>query len=432
MNSTLKKIYSLIPAPLKNLQNNLRIKDRLLLAGKSRRESKTIKDIQAKILRGEKINVAFMAMSVSFWKYDDVFKLMEKDNHYNPVVIQVRRPEDTEAIQEMHQQKMDKFFSEKGYRNLHNIDELRDFNPDIIFYAQPYKNSVLESFRAYNFLDKLLCYVPYAFFVSNYTWAYDAQVHNLAWKLFYPSELHKENAIQIALNKGKNVDVVGYPLADRFITPAVSDPWKLKDRCIKRIVWGVHHSIFSNDLADVGTFLVHAQSMLDRARKSTTMQFAFKPHPHLKEHLYKHPDWGKERTDAYYAAWNEAPNTFLVDGDYIDLFKTSDALIHDCGSFTVEYLYMNKPVLFIGNNQDKILCNFGKMAHNANYHLNDYDIDNFLLMVQGKPVKSIDGKQEGDFRESLRKDAVANYLLPPNGKSFAQNILDILNETLIK
>ena len=425
MKKFLKAFYGAIPAPLKNLQNSLRLKDRLLLCGKNKREQKLVQAIQRKISNGEKVNVAFFAMSVAFWKYDELFQLMANDKRFNPTAVFTPRPLDTQEIQDMHKMNLETFFKKKGFPF---SDNLSSVNPDIIFYAQPYKNSICESLRAYNHLDKLICYVPYAFFISNYRWAYDAQVHNLAWKLFYPSELHRQNAREIAFNKGCNVEVSGYPLADKFLTPASSDPWKIKDRSVKRIVWGVHHSILSDDLADCGTFLDNADSMLERAKSLNDFQFAFKPHPHLKEHLYKHPAWGKERTDAYYKSWNEAPNTFLFENDYIDLFKTSDALIHDCGSFTVEYLYVDKPVLYIGNERSQILCNFGKAAMEANYTKADFSIDEFLQKVVASENEC--NTEKDDFKKNVREKFVEQHLLPPNNKSFAQNIMDILSAAL--
>ena len=96
------------------------------------------------------------------------------------------------------------------------------------------------------------------------------------------------------------------------------------------------------------------------------------------------------------------------------MFKTSDAMIHDCGSFTVEYLYVNKPILYIGNERDKILCNFGKMAMEANYTLNDFSIEEFIDTLH------IDKKNQ------VRTEFLQKYLIPPNNKTFSQNILDLL------
>ena len=43
-----------------------------------------------------------------------------------------------------------------------------------------------------------------------------------------------------------------------------------------------------------------------------------------------------------------------LETEYVELFKSSDALIHDCGSFMAEYLVTNKPVLFLEKNNYKI------------------------------------------------------------------------------
>ena len=99
----------------------------------------------------------------------------------------------------------------------------------------------------------------------------------------------------------KNVEVVGYSLYDQFKTEVKTDPWQSKDK--KRIIWAVHHSILNDDLAECSTFLKYAEFMKIFAIENQNLEIAFKPHPHLKEHLYKHEDWGKEKTDAYFDFW---------------------------------------------------------------------------------------------------------------------------------
>lgn len=77
------------------------------------------------------------------------------------------------------------------------------------------------------------------------------------------------------------------------------------------------------------------------------VQIVFKPHPMLYRTLCEHSEWGKERTDAYYSMWNNMSNTQLEEGDYTELFMQSDAMIHDCGSFILEYLAVDKPCMFL-------------------------------------------------------------------------------------
>ena len=63
--------------------------------------------------------------------------------------------------------------------------------------------------------------------------------------------------------------------------------------------------------------------------------------------LCEHPDWGNDSTLKYYALWENMNNTQLEEGDYIDLFMQSDAVIHDSGSFILEYLIANKPCMYL-------------------------------------------------------------------------------------
>ena len=77
------------------------------------------------------------------------------------------------------------------------------------------------------------------------------------------------------------------------------------------------------------------------------LHISFKPHPLLKSKLDDHPDWGEEKTNAYYQFWQTSGFSQLDEGEYLDLFLGSDAMLHDSSSFLVEYLFTEKPVMYI-------------------------------------------------------------------------------------
>lgn len=133
--------------------------------------------------------------------------------------------------------------------------------------------------------------------------------------------------------------------------------------------------------------------------------------------------WGKEKTDAYYAAWANAENSTIVENDYVDLFKSSDALIHDCVSFIVEYLYVHKPVMHLNTGQIKDELNDeAKEAYQAHYLMNrPEDIERFIteVVLKGKDTKSAE-------REAVYK----KLLIPPNNRLVADNILDEIDSEL--
>lgn len=325
-------------------------------------------------------------------------------------------------------------FKQKGYNvrcaldeNTNRLIDISEFNPDILFYAFQWASHVDERYNMFNLTRYLKCYVNYSFKNNPFEWSIASDAQGLMWMYF--SEC-KENKKLIQsfhpIEFHKNIHVVGYPIYDEIQqVKAVGKDWKSTDSHYKRIIWAPHHSIEGSDkLIKLSTFLLYADDMLEFANKyKDKVQFAFKPHPQLKPALYKHPLWGKKKTDDYYDAWANGENTAYVTGEYIDLFKSSDAMIHDSHSFTVEYLYVNKPVMFMTNYDRESQCNeVGKRAFACHYHgTSKEDICHFIEKV----VLSGEDTKEG-FRHAFYND----ILVPPNGLSVAENIINEISKVL--
>ena len=142
--------------------------------------------------------------------------------------------------------------------------------------------------------------------------------------------------------------------------------------------------------------------------------------------MEKLPEWGYERTADYYHKWETLPNCQIIEGDYTDFFLTSDAMIHDSGSFLVEYISTNKPSLYMVRNKS-ILRGFSPFADlivNCHYlSFNKNDIENFI----NKVVIGCD-----DYLKDKRQQLIKEHLLPPNGKSASQNIFEEINKLINK
>jgi CDP-glycerol glycerophosphotransferase (TagB/SpsB family) len=249
-------------------------------------------------------------------------------------------------------------------------------------------------------------------------------MQNFTWRFFLETEIHQKLSRIHARNKGINTIVTGYPGMDIFLQKGYNpiDDWKIKNRKIKRIIWAPHHTISGMGASlDYSTFLSYSELMLQLAEKyKNEIQIAFKPHPVLRPNLSKEEVWGKNKTDEYYQKWADLPNGLLEEGNYIDLFLTSDGMIHDSSSFVIEYLYTNKPVMFLINN-DSIPDKFneiGKMAFSKLYHgKSQKDIEEFIrnVIIRGKDI----GKEERiEFFDSIVK--------PPNNRSASENIFNNL------
>jgi hypothetical protein len=380
-----------------------------------------------KLHKKERVKVAFFAIHSAVWKYDGVYQLMDKDPRFEPMVIvcPVVNYGKENMLSEM--DNAYKMFKNKGYNVIKSynekddtyLDVKKEINPDIIFYTNPHRLTK-EKYYIAHYKNTLSCYVPYSFHITHLNEIqYNQLFHNILWKAFYETEMHKKIAKAYSKNKGLNVVVTGYPNIDNFEYGCRTgkDIWKDPNVSLMRIIWAPHHSIDSREDLSYSNFLYYHQAMLDILKKyKDKIQVAFKPHPLLREKLLDHKDWGKKRTDDYYGKWASSENAQLETMDYVDLFNSSDALIFDSASFMVEYLCCGKPSLFTlsdSNVKDRF-NEFGKMAFEQHYHAyNELDIYNFIENVVC---------ENKDKMKKNRETFYARYLIPPNNKTASENI----------
>lgn len=425
-----KFISKLIPNPLKRrIRNSV---DNLKEAYYEKEQENLHQKALRRVKNKEKINVVFFAILPSVWKYDSVFKLMQKDSLFNPIILVCPQVNRGKEFMFSELKRCYEYFKNKGYNTICSYDynskkliDARDLSPDIIFYTNPYKGLIDDKYYITNFRDILTCYVNYGFLSVDKNWTTSLPLHKLVWKFFceYDHTRHLK-AVGTKL-KYHNRIVTGYPIFDCFINPNYDcNDWKIENPEIKKIIWAPHHSIDPNRLINFSTFLKYYDLMLKlRDKYKNQIQIAFKPHPLLRSKLEEFSDWTKERINEYYANWANGENSSLVEGDYINLFKSSDAMIHDCGSFTIEYLYTQKPVMYTNDESHASELNpEAQMAFNSHYLVHQpQDIEDFILNVV------IAGN---DTMKEKRKLVYNSLLLPPNNKSVAENIIEHIKSNL--
>lgn len=381
----------------------------------------------------EPLNVVFLVIWESIWKYDSLFQMMMEDDNFNPLIVvcPVKNDSQDYVLQTMHQSL--RYFERKGYPCVCAYNEKTDtyvapemFDPDVVFFTRPYEELADERYSRFHLKDALTCYVNYMYVSNNEPWSCALNFHKSLWRYYmeYPKLLEQIN--EFCEPCSVNGVVTGYPLFDAFRQYKVTDKdWPVTGKQRKRIIWAPHFSITGHTgINAFSTFEKYYDLMHKLAEKyKDEIEIVFKPHPVLKLSLYAAEEWGKERTDTYYAMWANGENTAFVDGAYVGLFLASDAMIHDCNSFTVEYLAVNKPAMFLdsGMTDDKI-NEIGKEARACYYKgYNEEDIENFIKMI-------IEGGN--DELKERREAFYKNYILPPNGKLAAENIIDDLLTSL--
>jgi hypothetical protein len=370
-------------------------------------------------------SLVFVVSSLPMWRSQTLYDLLSKDDRFDIHFALFPLPTFSPAQRATAIQQFRSYFDKLQipYLDLSGIDKpghtlRKRLDPDILFYPQPYSRLFSNDLDSFSFSDKLLCYIPYAMLTASEPWAYRNHLNNIAWRLFFQSESRKEEAARVLYSRGKNIRVVGDPVADLFSLPMHRDVWKPQEKKKKRVIWAPHFTLSDDFYLHRNAFSWLSDFMLDvAARYHEQIQFAFKPHPRLLSVLYDRPDWGKERADDYYARWAEGANTQLETGNYIDLFKGSDAMIHDSSSFSVEYHFTGKPVLFTATDLEpitRILNEFGQAAIRAHYPgKTTGDIFSFLDNVVLGEQDPMAGQRQAFYHQ---------YLLPPGGRSVAENI----------
>jgi hypothetical protein len=384
------------------------------------------------------ITVAFFLIHESVWKYEELYRLLDADARFNPIVVICPYIGHGSEVMMREMNLAYRSLKEKGYTVIKTLNEKTDtwldvkkeIKPDIVFFTNPWGITKPEYFIQ-NYPKTLTCYVPYGFKNSYLHQAhYNKPMQNLVWKFFIETEIHQKLSLRYSRNKSINTVVTGYPGMDRFLNKNYNpkDVWKIKDKKIKRIIWAPHHTIPGYGATlDYSTFLIYCDFMLELARKyQNHFQFALKPHPILRPNLNRDEVWGKEKTDEYFRKWAELPNGQVHEGEYLDLFLTSDGMIHDSSSFIVEYLYTRKPEMFLIHD-DSVAERFNEIGKEALSKLykgkNKNDIEFFLNTVILQNQDSM-ADERNEFFDSIVK--------PPNNKTASENIFNHLKAEIFE
>lgn len=384
------------------------------------------KEKASKIRQKDKIKVAFIVYDIPKWRSESLYKRMQKHPRFEPIIVipvhylyygdynQVMRLFDA-TVKTIHEKGYNYIIGKKAF----DIDAL--VQPDIVFYGEAFPGAFDSTYSMSTERDSLGCYISYAMHNTRLKSVNNKRPLNLNWMTFVENQDTKNDLCENLDNRGNNLVVTGMPLQDELLSSSYDESvWKSQSQGKKRIIWAPSHTIKGVDNAYYqSTFLEIADDMLVLAEKySEQIQWAFKPHPALKAKLIN--VWGEKKVNEYYETWGNMDNTQLEEGQFIDLFKASDAMIHDCQSFMVEYLFTGKPVMYIDNGQTPLeIFNIQTMeALEVHYKgKNIKDIENFInTTVLGK----------NDHLASKREEYKRRFLIPPYGKTAVENIINAL------
>ena len=368
----------------------------------------------AERIRGkDKIKVGFVLYDSSMWCGDDLYNFCAADEKFETTVFLFKIPKAgrNEAVEDDFQRGVEQF---KAHGlNVVPVERAKAPLPpqDVLFLLIPYPENVPNAFQLSNVTTKtLVAHIIYSLAVSVRTKGYyNRRIFHTAWKIFFPSiinlKLYGKNNI-VGMPRGF---VSGYPRIDAFFkkNSAFHFDWKLARPDAKKIIWAPHHSIPSKGV-HFATFQWNYKFMYEFAKAHPEISWVVKPHPALAYRAIAAKIFPSDKAfKDYLQAWNDLPNAQVYTGAYYqDLFATSDGMIHDSGSFTAEYQYVDKPMIFLtreGTNFNEL----GNEIFKVSYLVDGKDLDAIAATIQKVFIEG------DDFKAAARKKIFDKYLNYP-------------------
>ena len=234
--------------------------------------------------------------------------LLDEDPKFEIRIVVIPLVRDGQADMDVFHKTLN-YFQRKGYRTLSSYDPEKKTwldikkitQPDIVFFTNPHKLT-FEKYYLNNFIDRLTCYVPYAFVVIHSIHIhYNQKIHHSLWRYFIETKFHMEFSRKYIKDSSNNVVVTGFPGLDSIFSKNYkpSTPWKsYLNKTAKKIIWAPHHTIKGEGSGlDYSSFEEYSDFFITLLENTPNIQIAFKPHPLLKEKLYRKKDWGKDKNE---------------------------------------------------------------------------------------------------------------------------------------
>lgn len=355
---------------------------------------KKIKELKNK----KKINVSFLISNITQWKYNSLYIKFKDNEKFIPTIYVV--PDIHNINNPTSKIILNKTFDilkKDGANVINGFDKNKDlkniykkiYKSDIVFFSRVTEWG--SKFSLERFKNSLTCYVPYSIHVDKNNFLQVGQLfYQCLWVHYLPIKKFLDTAKEIY--PAKNCKILGYPGLDPFINKSSI----IIDQSIKKwtgkktkFIWAPHHTIEEDDDRPFfSTFLIYAQKMLELLNDTEDkIEICFKPHPGLKEKLYKHLSWGKYKTDEYYNNWSKSKNGILHESIYHDVFMSADAMLLDSISFMTEFSFIEKPICFLTRykkqDYDKYFNNVGITIFNSLQKASSWnEIKNFVDQVE--------------------------------------------------
>ena len=380
------------------------------------------KNIKKNIKKNKKIRVCFFVLFDSTFPAKLVYEKMLLNDKFLPFVVVIPKIKLDNLLNKSYNTLADELPNVySSYDVQRNV--FIDFSDkyDLVCSANLYDHYTLEQYKIRNITKHSLCFnIPYAYFVTSYLFDFvKIDVQKMFWRIFVENKYNKSVYISSRIPAEKVV-VSGYPRLDEL-----AEVQKERNRIRKKIIIAPHSvSLKYPKGVEFAEWLNFGDFLLTLPKKYPNIDFVFRPHPFLFAKLLEEDIWPKEKIDNYIVTMKGYPNVIYQEGgDFSFDFVNSDGIIHDCGSFLVEYLLTEHPACYMQTKKEN--CRFyTKLGQKCLEHCYIADTESAILKFIDEIIL-----KENDFMQEKRVKFVESNLKFNYGNSadfIVKNILHSL------
>ena len=367
--------------------------------------------IRSVAMSGSVVNIAFVVITPSMFPGRPLLKALANNQRFrvNVIVIPDLRYglENARKIQHEAVEAVAKL----GYSPTVAPIDLQDDDvdlrllADVLFLPMPYDVSH-EKYNLKNIINLgiLPAMINYGFFRSIYDREFliARPMYSFYWKVYVETEYNLREFKNHSLISGCNTVLVGYCKMDEYQEGGAKDGKR------KTVLIAPHHSVEGsyNEILGLSNFLKYAEFFSRLPDSYPQLDFIFRPHPSLFLQLSDENYWGKLKVAAYIKNLKSKTNLVYSDtAEYFDDFSSSDAMIQDCGSYLVEYLYTFKPQCYMLKSPEDIGAKFVELGQKClGHNYISYNEDQIINFIENNIIAGYDPKKNG--REIFAKEEV--------------------------
>lgn len=322
----------------------------------------TLSRVREKVAKGNRIDLAFLVTQRAKWNVA-LWRALASHGAFRARIFLlrgIRGVADEELVEGL------RFFrgfdSNAEIVSLEGLDEaIRLEGLDVVFVQEPFLG-MARTLGLSRFA--LPCYVHYTVSLrETAAYYYTGEFVGMLWRFFCESEESRREILRYSPLSGRAVVPVGWPKLDVYREkPATMDAyWKP----------GVYRAIYAPSFSFFGfgahsRFDVMWRDMIELAESAEGIEWVFMPHPALASQVVRTGLMSENGWRAYLERWRRI-GTVWTDGDYFDLFRSSNCLVTDGESFLAEYLPSGAPVIDLNRESEVPYSAFGQRLRATYY-----------------------------------------------------------------